>query len=787
MPPPRPDQIAGLPAELFATFRATLTDFSVEKSGSSEWSFLHLQMLRLALRRFGRLMRRRCLWTWIITVTSFVLLPCSSFADEWKARHDLVSHTGILNLPEPPSPEEVFLAGPSSPAEQPGWLEALKAWRRERHTLLRYRPDEYERPDLEWTQLIFSQVQLLIWDRRLYDPENGEYTVDRFLADTERRIGPIDAVLIWHVYPNLGADDRNQFDLLRDLPGGIAGVRTMVEQFHAHHVKVFFPFLAWDTGTREEGVSPEITMSQLLKDIGADGINFDTLESAPPQFRRASDTAGHPLALEPQFQPRDESLAWTNLSWNDWVTWEGKPYPFIPMVSRGKWLEARHSVNVTDRFTRDKTDSLQHAFFNGQGYASLENLWGFWYGNTPRDSEVILRIIQIERAAADFLRSPEWEPHTATLQAGIFASRFPRAGTALWALINRNEYEVSGAQLVVEHASGMHYYDLWHGKELEPLLVGGKATLSFQLEGLGFGAVLATVENPEWLPKLLQFMAERSARPLASFSREWRAVPQTLVNIPATRPAGTAPEGMVRIPDGDFDFQVRGIEVEGGNDPGVDVQYPWETEPRRLHRHSMHIHAFYLDRTPVTNAQFKKFLDATNYHPKDDHNFLRSWKSGSYPEGWGNKPVTWVSIEDARAYAAWCGKRLPHEWEWQYAAESSDQRLYPWGNDWNAEAMPPVDPGPSQHLLAEVGAFPKGASPFGVVDLEGSVSQWTDEYRDPYTRAAIVRGGAAYHPLGSIWYFPQTYRLNEHQKYLLMSPGRDRSGTIGFRCAMDAP
>ncbi len=146
-----------------------------------------------------------------------------------------------------------------------------------------------------------------------------------------------------------------------------------------------------------------------------------------------------------------------------------------------------------------------------------------------------------------------------------------------------------------------------------------------------------------------------------------------------------------------------------------------------------------------------------------------------------------MSIEDARAYAAWSGKRLPHEWEWQYAAQSADSRLYPWGNTWNADALPPADPGPSMRPPANVSDFPKGASPFGILDLIGNVSQWTDEYRDPHTRAAIVRGGAAYHPLGSIWYFPQTYRLNQHQKYLLMSPGRDRAGTIGFRCAADAP
>jgi formylglycine-generating enzyme required for sulfatase activity len=98
-----------------------------------------------------------------------------------------------------------------------------------------------------------------------------------------------------------------------------------------------------------------------------------------------------------------------------------------------------------------------------------------------------------------------------------------------------------------------------------------------------------------------------------------------------------------------------------------------------------------MDKYPVTNAQFKKFLDATSYKPADDLNFLKDWKDGNYSQGWDNKPVTWVSLEDARAYAKWAGKRLPHEWEWQYAAQGGDERIYPWGNDWNSGAVPLSD------------------------------------------------------------------------------------------------
>jgi formylglycine-generating enzyme required for sulfatase activity len=243
---------------------------------------------------------------------------------------------------------------------------------------------------------------------------------------------------------------------------------------------------------------------------------------------------------------------------------------------------------------------------------------------------------------------------------------------------------------------------------------------------------------------------------------------------------------MIRIPGGDFVFKVTGVEIEGFNWVGLDVQYPWEDAPRRGHRKLISVQPFYVDQYPVTNEEFKRFVDAVRYHPADDHNFLKDWISGSFPNGWAKKPVTWVSIEDARAYAAWSGKRLPHEWEWQYAAQGSDGRLYPWGNSWDLAMVPEHYEGRGLPGPADVDSHPRGASPFGVADLVGNVWQWTDEYVDEHTRAAVLRGGSYYHPQGSGWYFPLTYRLDQHGKYLLMAPSKDRSGTVGFRCVIDA-
>ena len=145
---------------------------------------------------------------------------------------------------------------------------------------------------------------------------------------------------------------------------------------------------------------------------------------SPLTFRTASDQTGHPLALEPENLSIDLGLPWNNLTWGYW------DYSFIPTVSKYKWLEPRHMVNICRRWGRDKTDDLQHAFFNGVGYESWENIWGIWNEITPRDAEALRRIATIERAMAPLLVSPDWEPHTPTFQYGVFASNFPgQAGT----------------------------------------------------------------------------------------------------------------------------------------------------------------------------------------------------------------------------------------------------------------------------------------------------------------------------------------------------------------------
>jgi formylglycine-generating enzyme required for sulfatase activity len=192
--------------------------------------------------------------------------------------------------------------------------------------------------------------------------------------------------------------------------------------------------------------------------------------------------------------------------------------------------------------------------------------------------------------------------------------------------------------------------------------------------------------------------------------------------------------------------------------------------------------SFLIDKYPVTNAQFYEFIRASGYRPSDTTNYLKHWKSGIFRQGQDKYPVVYVSSEDINAYTKWAQKRLPTEAEWQLAAQGTDERKWPWGNEFhgthcnNSFGRPtPVD------------AFARGESPSGANDMVGNVWQMTNDiYFNGTNYFAMIRGGSYYKAESSWWYIqggPQ--QLDKTQILLLVSPGYDRSATVGFRCVKD--
>jgi len=140
--------------------------------------------------------------------------------------------------------------------------------------------------------------------------------------------------------------------------------------------------------------------------------------------------------------------------------------------------------------------------------------------------------------------------------------------------------------------------------------------------------------------------------------------------------------------------------------------------------HIVDLKSYEIDKYPVTNAQYARFIAATDYRPP------MHWETGKIPLGLEKHPVVLVSWFDAKAYAAWAGKRLPMEAEWEKAARGDDSRRWPWGN-----RMDPKLLNTYYHVgsTTDVTTYPLGASPYGVMDMAGNVSEWVADDFNPYS------------------------------------------------------
>ncbi len=202
----------------------------------------------------------------------------------------------------------------------------------------------------------------------------------------------------------------------------------------------------------------------------------------------------------------------------------------------------------------------------------------------------------------------------------------------------------------------------------------------------------------------------------------------------------SAPEGMAHIPAGEFQM---------GSSDG---------DPNEKPVHTVYVDAFYMDRFPVTNAQYKSFVEAnpqwsksqkwyelkkiapsilSKYH---DGDYLKDWDSNNFPIGKGNHPVTYVSWYAAMAYAQWVDKRLPTEAEWEKAARGGlTGQKYPGGNDIKTNE---ANFGMNVGETATVGEYPPNN--YGLYDIAGNVWEWClDAYESDFYRDSPLRNPVA--------------------------------------------
>jgi len=231
--------------------------------------------------------------------------------------------------------------------------------------------------------------------------------------------------------------------------------------------------------------------------------------------------------------------------------------------------------------------------------------------------------------------------------------------------------------------------------------------------------------------------------------------------------------GMVYIPPGEF---IMGSSAE-------DIKHGADTNefPQR----KVFVDGFYIDIYEVTNVQYKVFVDSMHVAPPSH------WINGSYPVGMDGYPVVGVSWYDAERYAAFVGKRLPTEEEWEKAARGTDGRKYPWGDSFDSRKCN------NGRTLAPVGSFPECVSPYGVFDMAGNAAEWVDAWYAPYPRDDSHQWNPD-HPEFKPDYGDKKYRVyrggswNNFGKYLRCArrgkaKPTERWNNIGFRCAKDPP
>jgi serine/threonine-protein kinase len=229
--------------------------------------------------------------------------------------------------------------------------------------------------------------------------------------------------------------------------------------------------------------------------------------------------------------------------------------------------------------------------------------------------------------------------------------------------------------------------------------------------------------------------------------------------VAAEKPTAVPPSGMVLVPGGEFMM---------GSDEGDAFSRP---------AHFVSVKQFYIDATEVTNEAYFEFVKAT------DHAAPQSWIKGEFPAGKEKFPVTGVSWYDALEFAAWSGKRLPTEAEWEFAARGTEDRIYPWGDEWNIAS---ANVGTPKGAIREAGSGT--ASPFGIYDMAGNVWEWTASDAKSYPggkqipwsrlKLKVIRGGN---------FQSDSRTASSAFRGFYGAIGEKEYGSTGFRCVKDLP
>jgi len=704
------------------------------------------------------------------------------------------------------------------------WQNGLKRVFQERwlYDIKDFDQSLYQRKDLQWIRSSYIATVQFAWDHQFYDAPTRKYNFFSFLEQGKQFFGGYDIYALWPTWPRLGLDERNQWDLYNDLPLGINKLQELSAYAHKNNTRFFISYNPWDLSTRK---SDQLKgMSALIRNISADGIVLDTRGSSSHELQAAADSVrdGVIMYSEGMAVPRDMQgiLA-------------GRVHDAIfyqPPLNLNKFIKPEFSIFRVCQLSEGRIHrEVAISFFNGYG-TEINTMAPGRPDWITEEFSFLGRTTRILRENTTAFHSSAWTPLVEGTQDSIWINQWPDGDKILYTVFSLIPAGLKGPLIKVQPEKGKHYVSIWNHQNLQVIQKGKQYYIPVSLEPFQSSFLGTRMEGSlecvAVFPDILKISVEGDTvamnAQLGSKILVWKGDPSygkapDEYNAEAIKFSLTEKYGHY---EGKLVFQlfrggelideqviypaqgwVRKITSPGKTAPVDDCPNDMvEITAGRFMYHTSHDESFipypdekdsvwvdmpryFMDRYPVTNAQYYDFLVSTGYTPADTTNFLHHWSNGTYPRGQGNYPVIWVSLDDARQYARWAKKRLPTEMEWQYAAQGTDGRQWPWGNEFHATKC-----NNSFGILTPVDAFSKGKSPFKVEDMIGNVWQMTnDVYDNGSYYFTIIRGGSYFKPESSLWYIqggPQP--ITKRQMMLQVAPAFDRSSTVGFRCVKDA-